>query len=241
MKKTDFFRFENKNDDFPFYNSEPSVITFMKGLFLLAISIGSVLFFYWVQIPSSLQAFINLAFPLAALILVVDSNWTKLFRKIYFKDMKVVIIALAVSIIYAMISGVIMAKYFGANANPVGISVQTNSIHENILLFLRTIPMLLGEELITIIPFLVILQFFTKVLKTSRKKAVVLAWIISAVIFGALHLPTYSWNLIQSVLGISVARLILTFTYVKTKNIWISFLVHISYDWCLFLIPVLLK
>jgi len=101
--------------------------------------------------------------------------------------------------------------------------------------------MLFGEELFTIIPFLVILQFSTKVLKTSRKKAVAIAWIVSAIIFGAIHLPTYNWNFMQSILGIGIVRLILTFPYVKTKNIWISFFVHVLNDWCLFLIPVLIS
>ena len=241
MKKTNFFKFENKNDDFPFYNDGSITITHVQSLFILAVTIGGVFLFQFVQMPSLISPFINLIFPLGALILVVGSKWNKLFRKIHLRDIKLVIIALVVMLLYASISATLMTTYFGGgNANPVGTSVQTNSLYMNILLFLNTIPMLLGEELLTIIPFLIILQFSTRTLKVSRKKAVVIAWIVSSLIFGSLHLPTYKWNFIQAVFLISGTRLILTYTYMKTKNTWISFLVHILYDWCLFLIPVLL-
>lgn len=240
MKKTNFFKFENKNDDFPFYNDESITITHVQSLFILAATIGGVFIFQFVQIPSLISPFINIIFPLGALILVVGSKWTKLFRKIHLRDIKLVIITLVVMLIYSIISGILIAIYFGGNANPVATSVQTNSLYMNILLFLNTIPGLLGEELLTIIPFLVILKFSTHTLKVSRKKAVVIAWIVSSLIFGSLHLPTYKWNFIQAVFLISSTRLILTYTYMKTKNTWISFLVHILCDWCLFLIPVLL-
>ncbi|WP_422110274.1 type II CAAX prenyl endopeptidase Rce1 family protein [Carnobacterium maltaromaticum] len=40
--------------------------------------------------------------------------------------------------------------------------------------------------------------------------------------------------MLQTVLTIGTARLILTFSYIKTKNIWVSFIVHLLNDWVLF-------
>jgi hypothetical protein len=86
----------------------------------------------------------------------------------------------------------------------------------------------------TIIPFLVILTFASKKLKLSRKTSIIISWVVTAVIFGLLHLPTYNWNLAQSLLIIGSARLVLTFAYIKTKNIWVSSMAHILNDWTLF-------
>jgi len=188
-----------------------------------------------------MHPFINIIIPLSAFAIVVKSNWTKIFRKIYFKDIFLVFGVLIVNLIVSAISGFLLTKFAGAAANPAVGSLNGNSTFENIMFAVKLIPMLFGEELITIIPFLVILQFATKNLKLSRKHAVTIAWILSAIIFGAVHLKTYNWNIVQAVIGISMARLVLTFPYIKTKNIWISTFVHVLNDWCLFLPALLLK
>lgn len=70
--------------------------------------------------------------------------------------------------------------------------------------------------------------------KLSRKTAIVLAWLLSAVWFGAAHLPTYDWNFAQAFIVIGGARLILTLAYIPTKNLWVSTGAHIINDWALF-------
>lgn len=243
MKKNDFFRFENKNDDFPFYNGNPMNFTALQSWFLLIVCIGSIVFFEVGSgfLPRFIHPFINIIIPLSAFAIVVKSNWTKIFRKIYFKDIFLVFGVLIVNLIVTLIMGLLIASFFGGHPNPVTNIIKQNSTLDNIMFFASSIPMLFGEELITIIPFLVILQFSTKNLKFSRKQAVIIAWILSAIIFGAVHLETYNWNIVQAILGISTVRLILTFPYIKTKNIWISTFVHVLNDWCLFLPALLLK
>lgn len=51
--------------------------------------------------------------------------------------------------------------------------------------------------------------------------------------FGLVHLPTYNWNLMQCLVVIGSARLVLTWAYVWTKNIWVSTGAHILNDWAL--------
>ncbi|MBJ8337775.1 CPBP family intramembrane metalloprotease [Antrihabitans sp. YC3-6] len=60
------------------------------------------------------------------------------------------------------------------------------------------------------------------------------AWLVTALIFGAVHLPTYDWNVVQAVVGIGIVRLILTLGYLITKNIWVSTGAHILNDWTIF-------
>lgn len=94
--------------------------------------------------------------------------------------------------------------------------------------------MLFGEELLTILPFLIILKLGVQQFNLSRKSSLLLAWLLTSLIFASLHFPTYNWNILQTVLTIGTARLILTFSYIKTKNIWVSFIVHLLNDWVLF-------
>lgn len=241
MNKTNFFKFENKEDDFPFYNDDKTAFTPIQSLFLVIASIGSVILFIFLGATrlNFLTPFINIIVPLGSLMIVVKSNWIKLFRKVHFKDVILVILVLITNLIVTFLVGFLTVKFASADVNPAVHIIQGNSPINNLKFFLMMIPMLFGEELITIIPFLVILQFAKRNLNTSRKTAIIIAWIVSALIFGAMHLPTYNWNIIQAVLSIGIARLILTFPYIKTKNILISLFVHILNDWILFL-PFLL-
>jgi len=48
-----------------------------------------------------------------------------------------------------------------------------------------------GEEVVTLLPFLALLQLFSKGFGLGRKSAIIGAWLVSSVIFGLIHLPTY--------------------------------------------------
>lgn len=242
MMNTNFFKFENQNDDFPFYNGKPFYLTSIQSLILLIIPILSTIIFEYmgVSIPSFISPFINIIIPLGIFIIFTKSSWTKLFRKIKLKDIKLIIIVLIVNYLVTIIVAILMKQITAVSPNPAVDMIRESTQVERIIFFAKTIPMLFGEELITIIPFLVILQLSTKTFKLSRKKGIILAWIITALIFGAIHLPTYNWNIVQAILGISIVRLVLTYPYIKTKNLWISFFVHLLNDWIL-LLPVLLS
>ena len=97
----------------------------------------------------------------------------------------------------------------------------------------------MGEELVSILPFLAILYFLTQKLGFSRTAAVITAWIVTAVWFAAIHLPTYNYNIIQCLIAIGGARLVLTLAYMKTKNLWVSFGAHVINDWMTFGLAVL--
>lgn len=241
MRNTEFFKFENKNDDFPFYDGKPFYLTGIQSFILLIIPILSTIIFEYMgmSIPSFIPPFINIIIPLGIFIILTKSSWTKLFRKIKLKDIKLIVIVLIVNYLITIIVGLSMKEITTLSVNPAADIIKGNTQFENIIFFIKTIPMLFGEELITIIPFLVILQLANKTLKFSRKKAIIVAWVISALIFGAIHLPTYNWNIVQAILGISIVRLVLTYPYIKTKNLWISFFVHLLNDWIL-LLPLLL-
>ncbi|WP_123341011.1 MULTISPECIES: CPBP family intramembrane glutamic endopeptidase [unclassified Curtobacterium] len=66
-------------------------------------------------------------------------------------------------------------------------------------------------------------------------QGILIAWLATAIRFGAAHLPTtYGWNFAQAFLIIGIARLVLTLAYIRTKNIAVSTGAHIINDWVLF-------
>lgn len=65
------------------------------------------------------------------------------------------------------------------------------------------------------------------------------ALLLSSIIFGLLHLPTYQWNWLQVIFVIGLGRVIETAAYVRTKSIWASFLVHYAFDTLAFLLGFL--
>lgn len=105
---------------------------------------------------------------------------------------------------------------------------------EVLLYYLRAVPQLFGEELMTILPFLALIYLFATRLKTGRVTAMVLAWLLTAVLFAAAHLHTYGWNLVQALGGVGVARLVLTLPYIITKSLWVATGTHVLNDWVFF-------
>jgi uncharacterized protein len=100
--------------------------------------------------------------------------------------------------------------------------------------FAKTLPQLLGEEVMTLLPFLALMHLFAVRFGKGRKAAIIGAWIVSSLVFGMLHLPTYDWNWIQCIVIIGSARMVLTLPWILTKNIWVSTGAHIINDWLLF-------
>jgi len=91
----------------------------------------------------------------------------------------------------------------------------------------------LGEEVVTILPFLAVLALLSNRFSVGRKAAVVGAWLISSLIFGLIHLPTYDWNWVQCIVIIGTARMVLSLAWIMTKNIWVSTGAHVINDWLL--------
>ena len=102
------------------------------------------------------------------------------------------------------------------------------------MFFARTALQLLGEEVMTILPFLALLALCTRGLGMGRRSAMVVAWLLSAVLFALAHLPAYGWNLLQCLVVIGSARLVLTLPWIMTKNLWVSTGAHVINDWLLF-------
>jgi membrane protease YdiL (CAAX protease family) len=173
------------------------------------------------------------AIPLVTFAIAAPKAWTMIFRRIGPRDLFWMLAFALLNIAVTMAVGYGVQSLLGAQANPVFERLPAMSGTERLLFFGRTIPQLFGEELLTILPFLAIVTLLHLRVGVSRRWSMVGAWIVSAALFGAVHLPTYGWNLAQCLLIIGAARLVLTLPYVMTKNIWVSTGAHIINDWTL--------
>jgi uncharacterized protein len=104
--------------------------------------------------------------------------------------------------------------------------------------YIGTFVQLFGEELFTILPFLAVMYLLYARGRLSRKAALVVAWIATAIWFGAAHLPTYDWNVLQAIVVIGSARIILSLAFIRTKNILVSFGAHLLNDWVTFTVAL---
>lgn len=235
---------EYPNDDFPFYNGRPVGISGWQWLFVLGtLALGFLALiapipFFRVGAGQLVPAFLFVALPLAGLAVVARGHWTLLFRRVRGRDVLWAVGFGVLNIVVSAVVGILVIKLHGAAANPVVAGLSQMSSPALGLKLLETIPQLLGEEVLTVLPFLACLFFFHTRLGWSRKQAVVGAWLVSSLIFGAAHLPTYGWNWVQCFVIIGTARLVLTLAYIKTKNIWVSTGAHVLTDWTYFAIAI---
>lgn len=229
--------------DFPFYNGVPVLISGGRWLVVVGACVVGFLVLVLVPIPGLpgqwIKAILFPAIPLAALAWAAPKGWTAVFRRIRLRDVGWMLGFAVLNIIVSLAVATPISRAFGAEANPVGGILEDLSPAGRVSFYLSTAPQLLGEEVVTILPLLALLFVLTATFGWSRRSAILVSWIVTAIAFGAMHLPTYNWNFVQCFVIIGVARLVLTGAYLVTKNLWVSTGAHIINDWTLFTITLL--
>ena len=230
---------ERKGDDFPYYADDPPTISKAGWLLVLA---GTVAGFAALVTPLPFEdgilsgwlraaAFVGL--PLLALTIAAPGRWRAIFRRVGRRDVLLMFGFAILNIVVSMSIGALLKTYGSVTAN-AGVAGAADLEGARLASFFAKVGLqLFGEELITILPFLALLWYFHSRVGRSRNASVLAAWLLSAIAFGLLHLPTYDWNFVQCLVVIGSARLVLTWAYVSTKNIWVSTGAHIINDWTL--------
>lgn len=176
-----------------------------------------------------------MAIPLVIFAYLTKPYWKTIFKKPRRKDYGyMVLFAVLNMILTPILAGLVMLLGFSTSGNAVGDSLAGAGTSELIAFYVGTGIQLLGEELLVIIPFLAVMSVLHLQFGVSRKKAILWAWFVSALWFGAIHFLTYQWNIVQALVVIGGARIALTLAFIRTKNIWVSAGAHIINDWVLF-------
>lgn len=226
--------------DFPFYHGQP--VTLNSGQWLLvlaAVALGFACITAPIPVLISpagivIRTVLFAVVPLVALRCVAGPHWKALFRRVRGVDIGWMVAFAILNLIVSSLVGILVMKLFGADVNVAVGGLANQAVADQMVFFLRSVPQLLGEEILTILPFLAILFWMHNRLGLSRGISVLIAWVVSAVIFGLAHLPSYNWNWLQCILVIGSARLVLTLAYIKTRNLWVSTGAHIINDWAIF-------
>ena len=232
-------RFEDPNDDFPFYAGRPAAIAGRGWALLVGAVVAAFLVLYLAPFPTLLNQVVTVALPLAALAYVAPGNLGALFRRVRGRDLALMVGFALLNFAVSLTVASVVSLVFGADANAETAQLTQQTGSGLALFFLGTGVQLLGEELFTVLPFLAVVYLCYSRAGFSRGGSVLIAWLLSALLFGLMHLPAYDWNLVQCVVVIGSARLVLTLAYIKTKNLWVSYGAHLINDFSVFVSIVL--
>ena len=229
---SDYFKFEDKEIDFPYYNDNPKMDK--KGLF--ALILGILCFIAILECPFYIDSnIISILFCLVLLIPLIYLTKGELglfFRKINSKDIELIILCLVGYFLYSMILVTILSQ--------LGIAINTNEVYganNDIFFWISIIIQILGEELLKLIIFIISLRYIYRFTK-NRKMSVVLAFIFALLIFGLLHYHAYNGSLIQIIFVIGLGSAIYFYPYIKTKNLLPSYIIHLLIDGLIFGITI---
>lgn len=233
-------------DDLPFYNGSPVAISPRGWLFVLS---AVLIAFLTLTASGSLElagalailpAFLFAGLPLAALAIAAGRHWRTIFRPYGWKSFGWSLLFALATLALSGVLGFTLRTIAPMQANPVMDTLTRMGTGEIVIFLVRTFIQLLGEEVVTILPLLAVLWFAHSRLGLSRRSSLALGIALSTAWFAAMHLPTYHWNLVQCFGIIGSSRLVLTASYIVTRNLWVSTGAHILNDWSLFALSLVI-
>lgn len=179
--------------DFPYYNGQPVAISAAQWLFIMLMVLVAILVVIlpvpWFSGAAGqfIPALLMVVLPLTALAKVTPAYWTAIFKAVTWRDVGLMAGFALLNILLTFMVGWLVFKLTAVNSNPAISLLPHMSSVDRLLFFIKTIPQLLGEELITILPFLAILFFGSRYAGLSRKSAIILAWLLSSLLFALVH------------------------------------------------------
>ncbi len=227
MSEIDWFKFENKDLDFPFYKKNPYIPKWGWIILFFVMFIGLFL---------SMSSKIHITALSCIVIIVPVLYFLKWDYKAIFQKPKAKEILLAVGlfvgyIIYALAMSTVLENFgiIGGGAN----TTITTTIMDTIPLFFA----LMSEEFVKFIPFMFFLRVIFK-FSNNRKMSVIISVLFVMIFFAFLH--AYDVKTLIFAIFIQGFGSIFEFIgYIKTKNILISYITHLCTDLFILLIGML--
>lgn len=192
--------------------------------------VGILLFLIMTFIPIDhhIKSVLYFVVGIAVALFITKGKLNLLFKKPKLADIKTILISV---IAYFVLNGLI---HNIVSLIPHHQDAGVNVALTNIPLLVVTALQIFGEEVFRFMPFLLVAYFVYKSTQ-NRKHAVLLGAVASLIIFGALHTSAYG-SFLFAVVGITIPAIALAYSYLKTKNIFVSYLVHLIIDFSLIML-----
>jgi membrane protease YdiL (CAAX protease family) len=108
----------------------------------------------------------------------------------------------------------------------------------SILIIVCTLVQLIGEELFKIILLILTMSLIYHFSK-NRKLSIGISMIITMIVFGFAHAGAYG-TFAQVLLIQGLSSIFDLYAYIKTKNVWVSYIAHVIFDFIPFALEILL-
>ena len=119
---------------------------------------------------------------------------------------------------------------------PNAILTEFNS--PSVFLIIISLMQLIGEEFFKIF-MLLILMYVVYKLTNNRGLSISLGLIITLAIFGFAHYRAYSGRILQILLIQGLGSIFDLYAYMKTKNVVVSYIIHVIIDYISFILSML--
>ena len=226
---TDFFKFETVKEDLPFYNGVPEIPAW-SWILLLAGLVAYVMLVKHIPVEVDYSIF-PIALMLSTtlpILIVARGNYGYFFKKISRGDVKYIILTVVLSFIYSMVFGTLFIMTEGMPQGfPQLIGYEISIIHtlQNIY---PLVIQLMGEELSKVTIILIMMLVLYKFSK-NRKASLAVSVFVALVFFGLMHAGEYG-SYLRVIVVQGIGSIFDVLLYLKTKNVFASYLAHLFYD-----------
>ncbi len=227
MAETDWFKFEDKDYDFPFYNKNPYIPKWGWIVLFFVFLIGFIL-----SISDKIHfAILGCVVLIVPVLYFLKWDYNAIFRIPSRRDVILVVALFAGYMVYSIAMGAILDQFgivSSGTVNPESFNVMTIAL---------MIFSVLGEEFIKFIPFMFFLRVIYKY-SNNRKLSVILSIALILIMFGSMHVhnPTM---LIFALCIQGFGSIFEFYGYIKTKNILVPYLCHLITDEFIIIITML--
>lgn len=214
---TDWFKFEKKDIDFPFYNKTPYI---SKGGWII-LFIALIMGFLFTIGDGVLSALISCLIIVIPVLYFLKWDYKAIFQKPTLKEVGLALALFVGYMIYSVVIGLVLEQ--------VGISPSGGAdMAVNFMIYPQLIFSMMTEEFIKFIPFIFFMRVIYKYTE-NRKTAIIVAMTIVMIVFGMLHAD--SWiMLIYAIFVQGLGSIFEFYGYIKTKNMLIPYITHLAID-----------
>ena len=219
---------ERKNTEFPFFMDNPKI---SKNKWILLI-IGSIILllcstsFGESDLSTIIVVLVSIIIPLYTF----KGHWKEIFKKPEINDIWV--------ILFCLICDGILTLTLSSLLGDIGISGYDNSwLNYNIFDLIFVFIQLLWEEILRFIPFISLLYLSYKY-TANRNLSIIIGTIFCLIVFGLMHTSTYG-DAFYSLITIGFGSLFLAYSYLRTKNLLVAYILHLLIDFSIFALEII--